>query len=147
MAPVPGKGLRTPMLASGAGAGRYADLLGPLGATVEVVGDTPGFAATRKLLRSVFYKGMAAAAIEALAAARRAGQEEWLRAHLAHELEETTAATLDRLERGTFRHAQRRSEEMRAATELLTDLGVAAHMSAASAELLTDIVEGKVDLR
>jgi len=40
--------------------------VGLLGAAVEVVGERPGEAALRKLLRSVFFKGMAAAVLEAL---------------------------------------------------------------------------------
>lgn len=140
MSPVPGRGLRTPMLASGARAVRFAELMRPLGADVEVVGAEPGLAATRKLLRSVFYKGMAVAAVEALDAAARAGQEEWLRSHLADEIEAASAATLERLVTGTHRHARRRSEEMRAAAELVADLGVSPHISAASAALLDEIV-------
>jgi 3-hydroxyisobutyrate dehydrogenase-like beta-hydroxyacid dehydrogenase len=49
--------------------------LEPLGAAVEVVGEKPGEAALRKLLRSVFFKGMAAAVLEALEAARKFGLE------------------------------------------------------------------------
>lgn len=138
MAPVPGRGLRTPMLASGPGASGYAEVMGPLGAHVDVLGDAPGLAATRKLLRSVFYKGMAAAVVEALTAAERAGQDGWLRAHLAEEL---SAETVDRLERGTYRHARRRRDEMRAASELLEDLGVAPHISSASGALLADLTD------
>ncbi|MGZ4310454.1 MAG: NAD(P)-dependent oxidoreductase, partial [Gaiellaceae bacterium] len=59
---VPASGLATPALASGAGAGRFAELFRPLGMPVEVVGPRPGDAAGLKLLRSVFMKGMAAAA-------------------------------------------------------------------------------------
>jgi 3-hydroxyisobutyrate dehydrogenase-like beta-hydroxyacid dehydrogenase len=72
MAPVPGRGLRVPMLASGPGAARYAGVLTPLGANVEVYDGPAGLAASKKLLRSVFYKGMAAAVTEALEAARAA---------------------------------------------------------------------------
>jgi 3-hydroxyisobutyrate dehydrogenase-like beta-hydroxyacid dehydrogenase len=61
MAPVPELGLRTPMLASGPAAADYASVLTALGATVTVLDGPPGTAATRKLLRSVFYKGLAAA--------------------------------------------------------------------------------------
>ena len=75
MAPVPGRGLRVPMLASGPGAARYAALLGPLGAGIEVLDGPAGLAASKKLLRSVFYKGMAASIVEALEAARAAGDE------------------------------------------------------------------------
>lgn len=145
MSPVPGRGLRTPMVVSGTGASRYSALLMPLGAEIEVLDGEAGLAATRKLLRSVFYKGMAASAVEALAAAQRAGQEEWLRTHLAEELEQATAATLERLETGTYRHARRRCGEMRAAAELLHDLGITPHMSAASADLLADLVRAAVD--
>ena len=42
MAPVPGRGLRTPLLASGSGAERLAELLRPLGAHVEVLGPRAG---------------------------------------------------------------------------------------------------------
>ena len=72
MAPVPPRGLRTPMLASGPAAAEVARLLGGCGASVAVLPGPPGAAATRKLLRSVFYKGMAAAVVEALRAAEAA---------------------------------------------------------------------------
>ncbi|MGH3377361.1 MAG: NAD(P)-binding domain-containing protein, partial [Actinoallomurus sp.] len=85
MAPVPGKGLATPMLVSGPAARTYAGLLGPVGARVTTLDGPAGEAATRKLLRSVFFKGMAAAAVEALFAARAAGLEDWMRGHIAEE--------------------------------------------------------------
>jgi len=139
MSPVPGRGIHTPMLVSGPGAGRYAELVRPLGATVEVLTGPPGEAATRKLLRSVFYKGLAAAVVEALTAARQAGLEDWLRENIATELAGFDRATVQRLEQGTRQHALRRSHEMTAATELLTDLGVPARIAAASRDLLTEL--------
>jgi len=54
------------MLASGAGAAQAAQLLAGLGASVECIEGPPGTAAERKLLRSVFFKGLAAAVAEAL---------------------------------------------------------------------------------
>ena len=48
----------------------------PLGMPVEVVSERPGDAATLKLLRSVFMKGIAAAAIESLEAAEAAGRRD-----------------------------------------------------------------------
>ena len=77
---VPNFGLSIPALASGAGAERFAELFRPLGMPVEVVGGQPGDAAGLKLLRSVFMKGIAAAAIEALEAATAAGVEDRVRA-------------------------------------------------------------------
>jgi 3-hydroxyisobutyrate dehydrogenase-like beta-hydroxyacid dehydrogenase len=132
MAPVPGKGLFTPMLVSGPAAGTYARLLGPVGARVTTLDGPAGEAATRKLLRSVFFKGMATAAIEALHAARQAGLEDWMRAHIAAELAGADEVFAGRLETGSYRHATRRAEEMRAATELLTELDVPPWISEAS---------------
>jgi 3-hydroxyisobutyrate dehydrogenase-like beta-hydroxyacid dehydrogenase len=124
MAPVPGRGLRVPMLASGDGAARFAAVLRPLGADIEALDGPAGFAATKKLLRSVFYEGMAAAVVEALDAAGAAGDEPWLREHIAAELAAADAGTIERIIDGTRRHAVRRTAEMEAAADMLTELGV-----------------------
>jgi 3-hydroxyisobutyrate dehydrogenase-like beta-hydroxyacid dehydrogenase len=139
MAPVPGKGLSTPMLVSGPAARAYADLLGPVGARVTTLEAPAGEAAGRKLLRSVFFKGMAAAAVEALYAARQAGLEDWMRGHIAEELAGADEAFAERLETGSHRHATRRAEEMRAATELLTELDVPPRISEASRAWLVQL--------
>ncbi|MET1071709.1 MAG: DUF1932 domain-containing protein [Umezawaea sp.] len=137
MAPVPGRGLRTPMSASGPAAPDVARILTAFGASVEVLDGPAGLAAQRKLLRSVFFKGLAAAVVEALEAGRAAGCEEWLRANIVEELTRADASTVDRLVEGTRRHAVRRAHEMAAATEMLTDLGVDPAIAAASHALLT----------
>ncbi|MQA95830.1 MAG: DUF1932 domain-containing protein [Streptosporangiales bacterium] len=139
MTPVPGFGLRTPMLVSGGGAARYAELLGPLGAGVEVLGGPAGLAAERKLLRSVFFKGMAAAVVEALEAGRAAGCEEWLWGNIADELSRATDATVQRIVDGSYRHAVRRTTEMQAAGDMLVDLGVEPAIAYASRDLLKRI--------
>ena len=133
---VPDTGLRTPALASGAGAERFAELLGPLGMPVEVVGPQPGDAAGLKLLRSVFMKGVAAAALESLAAARAAGAEVRVRADLASVLGEPL---LERLLTGSETHATRRVDEMRAAVGYLEELGVQPRIAAAAAEWLAQL--------
>lgn len=135
MAPVPGKGLRVPMLASGEAAGQVAARLCGYGADVEVLDGPAGLAATRKLLRSVFYKGMAASIVEALEAARAAGYEDWLREHIVEELAKADSSTVSRIVTGTRRHAVRRGAEMAAAAEMLTDFGVQPIMADASRAL------------
>jgi 3-hydroxyisobutyrate dehydrogenase-like beta-hydroxyacid dehydrogenase len=135
MAPVPGRGLRVPMLASGNGAARFAGTLRPLGAQIEVLEGPAGIAARQKLLRSVFYKGMAAAIVEALEAARAAGVEPWMLEHIAAELTSADPATVERIVSGTVRHARRRAAEMEAAAAMLTELGVPPVMASASATL------------
>jgi 3-hydroxyisobutyrate dehydrogenase-like beta-hydroxyacid dehydrogenase len=140
MSPVPGKGLRTPMTMSGPAAERLATALSGFGADVVVLDGPVGTAATRKLLRSVFYKGMAAAVVEALTAAKAAGLEDWLRGNIAAELIKADAATLDRLVDGSKKHAVRRREERAAAAELLDELGVPPRIATASRDWRQDLI-------
>jgi 3-hydroxyisobutyrate dehydrogenase-like beta-hydroxyacid dehydrogenase len=142
MSPVPGKGLRTPMLVSGPAAGRYAELLAGLGADVAVQDGPVGTAISRKLLRSVFYKGLAAAVVEALRGAEAAGCADWLHANIAAELAGFDQRTIDRLVDGTHTHARRRADEMVAATEQLEELGVPARVAAAARDLLVELRDG-----
>lgn len=132
MAPVPGRGLTTPALVSGPGANDFAERLAPLGMPIEVLGPEPGAAAARKLLRSVFMKGLAAACIESVRAARAAGCEEWLHAEIAEVLAGADGDLLDRLLTGSERHAARRIHEVQDARELLAELGVQARVSEAA---------------
>jgi 3-hydroxyisobutyrate dehydrogenase-like beta-hydroxyacid dehydrogenase len=129
MAPVPGRGLRTPALAAGPGAQRFAALLGPLGLPVEVVGDEIGAAAARKLLRSVFMKGLAASVLEATAAASAAGCEDWMREQIGGVIDPALA---ERLLSGSRIHAARRVQELDDASALLRELGVAPHVCVAA---------------
>src|SRR5512146_607863 len=142
MAPVPGKGLRVPMLASGDAAEDAAATLRGFGADIEVLDGPAGLAATRKLLRSVFYKGLAASVVEALEAARAAGLEDWLAGHIAEDLAKQDASTLARIVTGTRQHAVRRGHEMAAAAEMLTGLGVAPIMATASQRLHERLADG-----
>jgi len=141
MAPVPGKGLRTPMLVSGPAALDYARLLGRLGAPVEVLAGPPGAAADRKLVRSVFFKGLAAALTESLRAARATGCEDWIRDNIAAELTAASEATVDRLEQGSIQHARRRAEEMADAAGLLSELGIPPRIAMASEQWLRQLLD------
>jgi 3-hydroxyisobutyrate dehydrogenase-like beta-hydroxyacid dehydrogenase len=139
LAPVPGSGLRTPMLASGEGAAGYAQILASFGIHVEILPGPAGAAISRKLLRSVYYKGLAAAVVEATTAARAAGCEDWLRASITADFCGFDERTLDRLIDGTHRHALRRTEEMTAAARQLTELGIEPRVSGAARDLLSDL--------
>ena len=141
MSTVPGKGLYVPTAASGPGAALFADLMGQIGASVEVVGDEPGDAAARKLVRSVFFKGLAAAVIESIEAARAAGIEEAIRGDIGAELAAADAGLVDVLLNGSRTHAARRGLEMESAIALLDELGVPARVSAASRDWLADLEE------
>lgn len=118
---VPATGLATRALVSGDGATRFAELFAPLGMPVEPVGPEPGDAAAIKLLRSVFMKGIAVAAVETMAGAEAAGVTDRLRSDLVEILGEPL---LERLLTGSTAHAVRRADEMRAAAANLEELGV-----------------------
>jgi 3-hydroxyisobutyrate dehydrogenase-like beta-hydroxyacid dehydrogenase len=133
---VPSLGLAIPALASGMGAERFAELFRPLGMPVEIVSPHPGDAAGLKLLRSVFMKGIAAAAIETLEAAEAAGVEARLHAEIAAVLGDPL---LERLLTGSRTHAARRVDEMNAAAAYLVELGVEPRIASAAAEWLEQL--------
>jgi hypothetical protein len=83
-------------------------------------------------------KGIAAAALESLAAAEAAGRREWLEEQLGDVI---TPALLRRLVDGSRRHAARRVDEMDAACELLASLGVEPRIAAASRAILAELGE------
>jgi 3-hydroxyisobutyrate dehydrogenase-like beta-hydroxyacid dehydrogenase len=132
-------GVATPALASGKGAERFAELFRPLGMPIEIVGPAPGEAAGRKLLRSVFMKGLAASVVESLEAASAAGAEPWLRDQILQVLDSPSEQLLERLVSGTSLHAVRRTEEMEAAAEHLRGLGIEPHVALAAAARLEEI--------
>jgi 3-hydroxyisobutyrate dehydrogenase len=134
LAPVPRLGVATPLLVSGPGAGRIAEVFRRLGAEVEVLEAPVGTAAERKLLRSVFMKGLAATVVEAVTAGAAAGCEQWVRAQIANELGE---AMVERLIVGTTTHAARRRHEMTAARDHLAGLGTPTEISDATLAWLT----------
>jgi 3-hydroxyisobutyrate dehydrogenase-like beta-hydroxyacid dehydrogenase len=138
MAPVPGRGIRTPMLVSGPAATEVAAALTGLGGNAEAIEGPAGAAASRKLCRSVFYKGMAAAITESLRAGRAAGCEDWLRENIADDI---GMDMLDRMEQGSVTHAVRRADEMAAATDMLGELGIPARIAAASRDWLEQLAK------
>lgn len=141
MAVVPGKGLRTPVMVSGTGAERFAALFAELGMPVEVVRGEAGEAATRKLLRSVMMKGLAAVIIESLRAGEAAGCAEWLWENLSGELARADEKLIARLVSGTAPHAQRRLHEMECTEALLRELGVDPLMTHSTVESLRRVPE------
>jgi 3-hydroxyisobutyrate dehydrogenase-like beta-hydroxyacid dehydrogenase len=144
MAPVPGRGIRTPMLVSGEAAGPVAAALTGLGGNAEAIAGPAGATASRKLCRSVFYKGMAAAVTESLRAGRAAGCEDWLRESIA---EDIGTDMLNRLEQGSITHAARRTDEMAAAADLLGELGIPPRIAVASRDWLAQLTEENLSAR
>lgn len=121
---VPRFGPRTALVISGPRADETAALLRTLGADVDAIGGAPGDASRRKILRTVFMKGLGAVITEAMDAGEAAGEGEWVRAQIAGELVGGETA-LERLDQGTHKHAVRRAHESEAAAMLLDSLDIA----------------------
>jgi len=139
LAPVPRARLATPLIVSGSGASALAERLRALDVPVEDAGPDAGDAASRKLLRSVFMKGLAALVFESLAAADAAGASDWTRRQIAGELGPDGDALVERLLTGTRQHALRREAEMRDAADYLAALGTPAWTTDASVRWLRRI--------
>jgi 3-hydroxyisobutyrate dehydrogenase-like beta-hydroxyacid dehydrogenase len=146
MSAVPGKGIRTPAVVSGPGAEAFAARFSPLGMPIEVAGREPGEAAARKLVRSVFMKGLAAAVLESIEAAEAAGFRDWLWRDIVTTLSAADETLAVRLIEGSRRHAARRAEEMRDTCRLLTDLGIEPRVSSAAVHLLANLSVSSSDI-
>lgn len=139
LAPVPRAGHATPLMVSGSGADDLYDALTPLGVPIESIGGDAGDAASRKLLRSIFMKGLAGVVLEAVTAGRAAGAETWIREQMASELGPDGAAFVDRLIVGSHAHAGRRAHEVADVLEYLDALAVPRWMSAGTHTWLTSL--------
>jgi 3-hydroxyisobutyrate dehydrogenase-like beta-hydroxyacid dehydrogenase len=141
MDPVPPRGLRTQVYASGSGAEVFARKMSPLGMPVTFLNDEAGNAATHKLVRSIMYKGVAAVIIECLEAAQALNMTEYARAQMLKIIYDE--AMIDRFVSGSIKHAKRRVEEMEAVVEMLNSIGVSSFTSQASIKRLKEIMENK----
>jgi RraA family protein len=131
---VPTYGAQTPLVVSGQGAARAAELFDTIGAAVEDIAGQPGDASRRKLLRSTFMKGLGALIVESVQIGKAAGAEAWVREQIANELV-TGQSAVDRLYSGTVKHADRRATEADASVALADELGVRPVSARATAEI------------
>ena len=141
MDPVPPKGLRTQVYASGSGAEIFAEKMALLGMPVTYLDREAGNAATHKLVRSIMYKGVAAVVIECLEAAEALDMTDYARAQMLKIIYDEPM--IDRFVSGSIKHAKRRVEEMKAAVEMLNSIGVSSFTSQASIKRLKEIMEKK----
>ncbi len=119
MAPVPPKGIMTPFLASGENAAEFLEKVKPLNLDLEILENSKvGDAATRKLLRSIVYKGIAAVVCEAMEAGEAFGMETYIRGQISS-LIGGNDEIIDRFVVGSRTHALRRMYEMEAVIEML----------------------------
>lgn len=119
MAPVPLKGIMTPLLASGEYATEFLEKVKPLNLDLKILANSQvGDAATRKLLRSIVYKGIAAVVCEAMEAGEAFGMESYIRGQISS-LIGGNDELIERFVEGSRTHAVRRMQEMEAVIEML----------------------------
>lgn len=124
MAPVPPKGIMTPLLASGEYAEDFLAKIQSLKLDISSIENSKiGDAATRKLLRSIVYKGIAAVVCEAMEAGEAFGMESYIRGQISS-LIGGNNELIDRFVEGSKTHAIRRMHEMEAVIEMLTPKGI-----------------------
>lgn len=140
MAPVPPKGIFTPFLISGPGAQAFTEKLLPLGLSISVLSEQVGEAATRKLLRSIVYKGVAAVIGEAVAAGQSFGLEAYIREQILSVIGGNDAL-IDRFLEGSKTHAVRRSHELEAVVSMLTARNIEPVMSRATLTSLENLID------
>ena len=139
MAPVPPLGIMTPFWVSGPGAAALMAALVPFGLDIRWIGPEVGEASTRKLLRSIVYKGFAAVICEALDAGRAFGMESYIRSQISS-LIGGQDDLIDRFESGSRIHALRRSQEMQAVADMLNQHGLPAGMTTATRDHLLTLL-------
>jgi 3-hydroxyisobutyrate dehydrogenase-like beta-hydroxyacid dehydrogenase len=146
MGPVHPRGHRTPVLIAGHKAEALHPALARSGFNCEVVGRMPGEATAIKMVRSVFMKGLEAAMVEMLLAARRAGCAERVLTSLADTYPGLDWESFPRYElERVSRHGVRRAAEMRESAATLEELGLSGAFASAVAETQQRI--GALDLK
>jgi 3-hydroxyisobutyrate dehydrogenase-like beta-hydroxyacid dehydrogenase len=139
MAPIAPKRIRTPMLACSEGAAKFAEYFSPFDMPVTILDEPAGQAATLKLVRSIFYKGLAAVVMETLEAAEQLHLTSYAREQMLTLL--NNEQMIDHMVSGSKLHARRRIHEMDAVIELLEQVNVQPHTSFAARQRLIELLE------
>lgn len=142
MAPVPPQGIKTPLLASGPGAKSLLEGLKTYDLNIDYLSNEVGDASTRKLLRSIVYKGVAAVICEAVEAGKAFGLETYIREQISSVIGGNDSL-IDRFVEGSYTHAERRIHEMDAVVEMLEEKKLTALMSTAAKQNLISIHDSK----
>jgi 3-hydroxyisobutyrate dehydrogenase-like beta-hydroxyacid dehydrogenase len=135
-------GLQVPCAASGKGASLLAETLVPLGMKIQVLNEDPAAAATLKLCRSLFQKGIVSLALEALRVARKNGVEQEVISSLAETWNaEGFQVALNRLICSSTVHAKRRAAELNEAIDAFEEMGVALPVAKAGCQGFQELIQ------
>jgi 3-hydroxyisobutyrate dehydrogenase-like beta-hydroxyacid dehydrogenase len=142
MAPVPPYGHKVPMLAGGAGAQEFADLMSPFGISAEIVSREVGTAAATKMFRSIIVKGLEALLTECVLGASRYGADQRVFASLAESFPGIQWKELaDYMVGRVVVHGERRAREMEEVAATLREIDIEPIMAEAIARRMDWSVE------
>ena len=142
MAPVPPQGIKTPFLLSGPGAKLLKEKLEEFNLNMVVLSEIIGDASTKKLLRSIVYKGIAAVICEAMEAGKAFDEEDYIREQISAVIGGNNQL-IDRFTEGSYTHAERRIHEMEAVMDMLKDKNIEPLLSTAAKNNLEKILTKK----
>lgn len=140
MSPVPARGIKVPLLASGPGANALKEILKPYQLNLNIISEVTGEAAERKLLRSIVFKGISAVLGEAIAAGEKTGKKEYIRDQIKSILC-CDDAMIDRFVKDTPLHAKRRKDEMEAVQEMLKSKDLSHWMTSGTIKSLEELLD------
>ena len=135
MAPVPGPGIKVPILAGGPAAAHAAEILNGLGMNVDAVTTEPGRASAMKLCRSIMIKGIEALIVDCAEASKQWNVQAQVFASLDASFPGVKFDELARyMAQRVNEHGVRRAAEMREAGMMLDDLGMDGSLARAVAD-------------
>lgn len=118
------RGAQTPLLCAGEQAPQVAELFRSLGAPIQVVGTQPGDAASLKLLRSIFTKGLEALSVECLLTAERQGLRPQLHDILGDIDNTNLKVLMESMVQTHIEHSARRQKEVAEAQRQMEQAGI-----------------------
>lgn len=133
---------KVPMYISGSGAEKMQQVLSIYKPNITVVGKKAGDASLVKLCRSIYMKGLAAISIEMTLVSRYYGVEEQVYKSLSDSLDNDTFSNYTpRLINGTFKHCERRLQEMKECLDIVQAAGETGEMTQATIDLYQKILK------
>lgn len=117
-------GTKTPLLCAGEHAPQVAELFRALGAPIQVVGTQAGDAASLKLLRSIFTKGLEALSVECLLTAQRQGLRQQLHDILSDIDQGHLQTLMESMVQTHIEHSARRQKEVAEAQRQMRQVGL-----------------------
>lgn len=128
---------KVPILASGEGAQIFKQTCEPFGMQIQVIGSEPGQAASIKMLRSIFMKGLLALLLEVMETSKKFNATDTVLSSIAETMDKNQfLETARRIVTKGVVNPERMAREMEGVIKTIENLSVSATMSSATREKL-----------